>query len=362
MPLYGLLALALLMIVHESGHFFAARAFGMRVERFSIGFGPRLFSHQPKDSDTTYQVALIPFLAYVQIAGMNPFEEIDPEDRGSYANASLTGRTLAIFAGPAANYLFASVVFFGALLLGGKTVETTRIVPIPKGAAAAAGLRGGDRVVSINEVPVQTWEGLRTTVLQNPGKPLSFRIDRGGQPLTLSITPRPEGEKGGGLIGVRPQPVPMPVGEAASSSLVQPALIVGLTVRSLYRWIAGTEAGQLTGPLGIMRETEKAAGMGLVQYLMIVGFLSTSVGFFNMLPFPALDGGRLVFLLFEAVTRRQPNQKVEARVHMVGMLLLLTAIALVSIREWGGRAPSDEAKDSSPPRSRPRQQSPLSRE
>src|SRR5512145_1194250 len=105
--LVGILGLALLMVVHELGHHIAARAFGMRVIRFSIGFGPSVWRHQPNGSTTIYQVALIPFLAYVQIAGMNPFEDIDPDDSSSYANASVFARIVTIFAGPFANYLFA---------------------------------------------------------------------------------------------------------------------------------------------------------------------------------------------------------------------------------------------------------------
>src|SRR5574341_1489941 len=129
----GILGLALLMVVHEGGHLLAARAFGMRVIKFSIGFGPALWRHQPKGSETIYQIALIPFLAYVQIAGMNPLEEVDPDDKGSYANASLIGRISAIIAGPLANYLFASVFFFAAFMIRGEPVPTTRVELMPDG-------------------------------------------------------------------------------------------------------------------------------------------------------------------------------------------------------------------------------------
>src|SRR5512134_3956098 len=135
--LVGILGLALLMIVHEGGHLLAARAFGMRVIRFSIGFGPALFRHQPKGSETVYQVALIPFLAYVQIAGMNPLEEVDPDDKGSYAHASLVARISAIVAGPLANYFFASVLFFAAFMIGG---ETTKVEVIENTPAAKSGI------------------------------------------------------------------------------------------------------------------------------------------------------------------------------------------------------------------------------
>src|SRR6478672_6052927 len=116
----GILGLAILMVVHEGGHYFAARHFGMRVVKFSIGFGPTLYKHRPKGSPTVYQIAIIPFLAYVQIAGMNPYEENDPKDTGSYANASLWARVVTIAAGPLANYLFASVLMFFGFLLAGK--------------------------------------------------------------------------------------------------------------------------------------------------------------------------------------------------------------------------------------------------
>ncbi|MFW5739828.1 MAG: site-2 protease family protein, partial [Myxococcota bacterium] len=143
----AILGLALLMIIHEAGHYLVARYFGMRVIRFSIGFGPALYKKQPKGSPTTYQVAIIPFLAYVQIAGMNPFEEIDPKDKGSYANASLHARIATIFAGPLANYLAASVLFFCAFMVGGQDKLTTTVDVIPDSAAATAGMKTGDEIV-----------------------------------------------------------------------------------------------------------------------------------------------------------------------------------------------------------------------
>src|SRR5215468_844476 len=116
------LGLAILMVVHEGGHYLAARRFGMRVVKFSIGFGPTLWRHQPKGSPTVYQIAIIPFLAYVQIAGMNPYEDNDPKDPESYMNASLWGRIVTIAAGPLTNYLFASVLFFIGFMVAGKPV------------------------------------------------------------------------------------------------------------------------------------------------------------------------------------------------------------------------------------------------
>jgi regulator of sigma E protease len=169
-----------MMLVHEAGHLLAARAFGMRVLRFSIGFGPAIWRHQGKNSETVYLVALIPFLAYVQIAGMNPFEETDPDDKGSYANASLVGRITAIVAGPLANYLFASVLFFVALFVGGEPVLTTS-VEVLDGPAKNAQMKNGDNVVAVNGVAVKEWEELRSMILASPGKSLTIEVIRGNE-------------------------------------------------------------------------------------------------------------------------------------------------------------------------------------
>src|SRR6266487_472904 len=162
--LFGILGLGLLMVVHEFGHYIAARAFKMRVTRFSIGFGPALFRHTPKDSPTTYQIAIIPLLAYVQIAGMNPLEDIDPKDQGSYANASLIGRITTIFAGPLANYLFASVLFFAQMMVGGLPVPTTKVNVQPKSAAEMGQMKTGDKVVEVAGKSIGDWDQMKTVI------------------------------------------------------------------------------------------------------------------------------------------------------------------------------------------------------
>src|SRR6185437_545452 len=199
----GGLGLALLMIVHECGHFFVARAFGMRVTKFSIGFGPTFFKIVPKDGyfwfttaadqirlrlwkhdpvrhgPTVYQVGMIPVLAYVQIAGMNPFEDIDENDKGSYANASVLGRILTIFAGPLANYLFASVLFFASFFFGGRTAVTTDVSVLAGRPAAAAGIKTGDKIVEIGGEKVKEWEQMRDIIASHPNVTIPVVVDRG---------------------------------------------------------------------------------------------------------------------------------------------------------------------------------------
>ncbi len=332
--LVAILGLAVLMVVHESGHYFAARKFGMRVVRFSIGFGPTVWKHKPPDSPTVYQIALIPFLAYVQIAGMNPYEETDPKDAGSYANASLWARIVTIAAGPLTNYLFASVLIFFGLLIGGKEVgdETSMHVVIEPGPAQVAGMETGDRVLAVNGQDVRNWEELRKAISAHPGETVDIALERKGETLHEQVTPGPKGDKDEGLIHVRMPTHVEPVGfrEAATMSVIAPPIFVYENVRAIGRVLTGKEKLQVNGPVGIVKETARQARTGPGVLLQFLGMLSAYLGAFNLLPFPALDGGRLLFLGAEAVSRRKPDAKLEARVHAVGLLMLLTLIAFVT--------------------------------
>jgi regulator of sigma E protease len=333
--LIGILGLAVLMVVHEGGHYLAARRFGMRVTKFSIGFGPTIYKRQPKGSPTTYQIALIPFLAYVQIAGLNPYEEIDPKDPESYANASLLGRIVTIAAGPLANYLFASIFMFFGLLLGGTYIvddTSMRIDVSPEGPAAAAGMVRGDRILSVNGEAVSSWERLAKIVGSHPGEAIDVEIERGTERLHLRPTPSgtPGEMRGKIMIGAYRTWKAVTVAEAATLSATEPAKIVYGSVRGIVRMIAGKEKPDIAGPVPIVKEMAAAAKRGVHDYLKLLGILSASVGGFNLLPLPALDGGRLIFLFFEAASRRRADAKTEAKVHAVGLLMFLTLIAVVT--------------------------------
>jgi regulator of sigma E protease len=366
--LVGILGLALLMVVHEAGHFFVARAFGMRVTRFSIGFGPtffkivprdgffwfttaadkirlRLWRHNPeKHGPTIYQVAMIPFLAYVQIAGMNPLEDIEPDDKGSYANASLFGRIATIVGGPLANYLFASVLFFFAFLFGGRPVEIDTSKPLPTDIAvveeqgkpprpaAAAGMKTGDKVVEISGVAVTDWKKMAEVISKHPNEALPIVVEREGARVTLTVTPAPDA-KGDGKIGVAmmERREPVSTGQAAILALKTPPRVVKMLVTSMGELIAGRIEGRLTGPVGIVEQAASEARGGMTYLFSFLGGLSAYLGAFNLVPFPALDGGRLMFLGYEATTRRRPNARIEQSIHLVGMVMMLGLMFYVTI-------------------------------
>lgn len=339
--LVGILGLALLMVVHEAGHHLAARAFGMRVIKFSIGFGPAIWRHQPNGSSTVYQVALIPFMAYVQIAGMNPFEETDPNDKASYANSSLVARISTIFAGPLANYLFASVLYFTAFMIGGQPIPSLKVEVMPGGAAEKGQMHSGDRILRIDQQELKGWDDLPQIVRSNAGRALTVEVSRQGRSERLTIVPdrAPEGH---GQIGVKPAEIewkPMSLGQSLEKSVVFPAQIAVAIIVDLSKTVTGRKKlsmKDLAGPVGIVGETGKAAKRGLVDFVSLLGLISTYLGIFNLLPIPALDGGRLVFLGYEAVARRRPNAKIEAQIHAVGLAMLLLLIAVVTVFDIRG--------------------------
>lgn len=335
--LLAIIGVAVLMVVHESGHYFAARYFGMRVTTFSIGFGPTLWSHRPEGSPTMFQIGIIPFLAYVRIEGLNPFEESDPNDKSNYQNASLWARIVTITAGSAANYLFAFILIFLGLVIGGKREydETSMKVRVERnGPAAMAGLQTGDKILKIAGVAVHDWKELPTEIGKRAGQPTEIEVERDGAVMQFTATPGADGEYVG-KIQISPDStiVPVPFGEAVVTSIKAPPKVVYGLVRGIAQLIAKRETPGVSGPVGIVKDVSRAVEMGFSDTFRFLGALSAYLGVFNLLPFPALDGGRLLFLLYEAVARRKVNAKAEAMVHVAGLLMFLTLMVVVTIKE-----------------------------
>lgn len=333
--LIAILGLGVLMAVHEGGHFLLARVFKMRVIKYSIGFGPVLWSKKPVGSETTYQIALLPFLAYVQIAGMNPHEEIDPADKGSYANASWLGRFLTIVAGPVANYFTAVIAFFFLVLaMGRPDIDGLKVGTIdPKGSAASAQVQPNDEVKSVGGKAVKDWNEMRNEIQAHKGKEIDLVVQRGADAVTLKVTPAADT----GRIGITPKELrrPVGVGQAAKEALIEPPKIAVAMVIGLGRVITRKDKAELRGPVGIVNEAAGQIRKGWESGVEFFVILSIYICIFNLLPFPALDGGRLAFLLYEFVARRRPDAKFEARVHMVGLLALLTlSLGIFSVEIW----------------------------
>ena len=325
------LAFGLLVVIHEAGHFAVARACGMRVERFSVGYGPVIWSR--RRGGTEYAISAIPFGGYVKIAGMSPEEEVAPDDRGSYSNQPAWRRFLVILTGPAMNYA-------GAILLAWAMIATTGIrEPDPSpvagevlagSAAERAGLREGDRILAVDGQPLGSWSDLVAAVQARPGRPMRLEVRRDGEPGPLALTAVPQVVMGRGRLGlgpsmrvVRASPAAA-LGRAVALTNARAADILG----GLGQVVSRKQSAELRGPVGIAQEMARSAHAGVAPFLSMVWFISIVLALFNLLPIPALDGGRLVFLCYEIVTRRRVNERVESTVHLIGFIAIFGLLLL----------------------------------
>jgi regulator of sigma E protease len=334
----AVLGLSALVIIHEFGHFIVARAFGMRAKVFSIGFGPTIAQWRPKGGETVYQVAAIPVLAYVNIAGMDPREPSDPHDRGSYKNSSLLARLFVIAGGPLANYLAAMAIAFVLLAVGGDPMLEPRIRDVvPNTPAAAAGLRAGDRVVRVDGTDITRWSQLVERVSRSNGRTLPFVVERDGQRVEVSVTPRFDPNTRDYKAGVIATLVytPVPLRDAALRATVMPARVVVDSARALRRMVQGEEKVRVMGPVGIVNEMVHEARRGWRDLVQMLWVISVSLFFLNLLPIPALDGGRAVFLGYEMLLRRKLPPRFEYAAVAVSMVLLLGAAAVVMVFDVG---------------------------
>jgi regulator of sigma E protease len=331
------LAFGLLIVIHEAGHFALARLCGMRVERFSIGFGPVLWSG--RRGQTEWCLSALPLGGYVRIAGMAPGEDVDPADSSAYANQPAWRRLLVILAGPAMNYV-AAVALATALIasLGRPQADPSATAGevLPGSPAEQAGLRAGDRILSVAGKPVEGWAALVAEVRGHPAQEIEIEVRRTGAPPDApptSLRARPEDVGGVGRLGLAPSVVAVraPPGEALLLGAQRTNAKAGEILAGLGQVITRKQRAELRGPVGIAQEMARSAKAGAAPFLVMVWFISIVLALFNLFPIPALDGGRLIFLVYEIVTRRRVNQRVEATVHLIGFLALIGLLLAVTL-------------------------------
>jgi regulator of sigma E protease len=389
--LLTLVCISLLVVLHELGHLLMARAFGMRVLRFSVGFGPTLFSK--KFGEITWQIAAIPMGGYVQIDGMggeappaalqqgavqpsalqdavqlsalqgaqrpaalqaaepaieqaSAIEQRSPVDPQLFSSKPVWQRLLVIFAGPASNWLTSAVLLTGLAATAG-LAHMDLSQPVlgdltPAGPAAVFGLRPGDRVVSVAGEPVGSWNDLVLKIQAHPDQPVEFVVQRPqsadaqAEPQTVHLSVTPKRSRGNmGMVEAQPYvqrqihrgPSSLPAGIAAAWELTvnQGQLLAGM--------FTGHSAGHLTGLPGIVKTVSKQAQQAMSRLFEQMATISIGLCLLNLLPVPALDGSRLLFLLIELIRRRPLDGRIEGMVHTAGFVLLLGVMAFVSVRD-----------------------------
>ncbi len=336
--------LSVLVFVHEFGHYIVARWCGVRVETFSIGFGPELFGYTDR-SGTRWKLSVLPLGGYVKMfgdtnvasagGGGQPGMSAEDEAVAFYAK-SVGRRSLIVAAGPAANYLFAAVLLAGLYMAVGQQVTAPIVGEVtPGSAAAAAGLEAGDRIVTLNGQPIERFEDLAREIQLGLGAPVVIEIERNG--VLESVTAVPEIVVDTDMFGNVHQVGRLGVRSSGSTAIVEysPLGAVGAAIENTYRMtvvtlkalgqmVSGARSpDEIAGVLRIAKLSGDVAGIGILAMMGFAAVLSVNLGLINLFPVPMLDGGHLAFYLVEAIRGRPLGRMAQEWGFRIGFALVI---------------------------------------
>ncbi len=329
--IYALLGFSLLIIVHELGHFIMAKVNGIKVEEFAIGMGPKIFSTEGKE--TKYSIGLFPIGGYVKMMG----EEEAVYDERSFSSKSPLRRISVIIAGAFMNFLLAIIIFTVFLNNFGYSLPKVDSL-VDNMPAVAAGLEEGDKFLEVNGSKVFSADDLTIGINLAKDQPINFLIERNGEKKEIVVTPKLVEEDGREryMIGFAFERVTNPgIVQSFKQSFKETLAVINQTYKSLKMMVTGkvnfkTDVG---GPVSIIRMSGEAAKNGIWNLMYFIAFISINLAVFNMLPFPALDGGWTVLLIIELITRRKVPDKVVGVMNYVGIMLLFGLMIAVTIKD-----------------------------
>lgn len=345
---YFLIVLSILVLIHEFGHFIVAKKTGVRVEKFSFGFGPKIFSL--KKGGTEYLISAIPLGGYVKMAGDEPGEALKGE-RWEFLSRKISERFNIIFAGPLLNYLLAFFIFSVIFMFGSPTLTTEVGSLLNDYPAVKSGIEVGDKVIQVDGVDVKYWEDMTSIIHKHLEGPIKLKVLRKGSAMDFQIQPiiRDVKDIFGktnriALLGVAPsqkiENVKYGFFESFGMGFKKLIDLTVVTYKALWSIITGKLSlkESMTGPIGIFIITGKAAEMGLIYLAHLMGLLSASLAIFNLLPLPVLDGGHILFLFIEKL-RGKPlsvrTQEIIANLGVAFLILLTVFIFYNDIIKFG---------------------------
>jgi regulator of sigma E protease len=320
-------------MVHELGHFFAAKSVGMGVHEFAIGFGPKLISR--KIGKTVYSLRLIPLGGFNKIAGMDPDE---PQDETSFQTKPIWARMLVIIAGSAMNFVLPVVLFTMVFLSTGIDMPSNEPVLgtiMADKPASRADLQPGDRIISINGQRVDSWKHFVSIVQGNAGNELSIVLDRNGKPGKATVKPEYDEKANRGIIGVIPVVTHQSPGFAESLTLAvkQTYMLAAAMLGGIIQMVTGQAAADVAGPIGVAQMAGQVAQLGFIPLLQFAAFLSINLGLINLLPVPVLDGGHIVTLAIEAIRRKPLDKNSLQFIQMIGFSLLILLMLVATFKD-----------------------------
>jgi len=335
-----LIVLSVLILVHEFGHFIFAKKFGVKVETFSLGFGNKLFSFKRKG--TEYCISSIPLGGYVKMAGETPYDESVKGAKYEFVSKTVFQRAVVLCAGPVFNYILGFLLFVFIFITGNPQITSSVGRVLDGYPAKAVGIMPGDRIIELNGKKVRYYDEILDIVQKSTQGDISVKVKRNEKDISFTIKPKIDEFKNIlgqnvriGRLGVKPsgerEYVKYGPVEATKLAAQKTWDLTTMTYVSLWRLMTGAMSFKesVTGPIGIFMVTSKAAYEGFAYVIGLMAILSISLGIFNILPIPVLDGGHLLFLVIEKIRGKVVSEKIYERVTQVGMALLGTLMIFV---------------------------------
>lgn len=332
--LAAVLVFCFLVLTHEFGHFIVAKACHVYVDDFSIGMGPRLLHWKGKE--TEYCLRAFPIGGWCKMRG----EDEDSDDERAFCQRPVWQRICIVAAGPIMNFICAILLYILIYAALGLATPGNIIGEIGPGSPAeTAGLEAGDRILSINEQEIKLWEDISSAVnVDEPGSPIHMEVQRGDETLDFVLVPEYDEASSRWLLGIyssTEEPVIQRYGifQSIGMGVKQSIYMLRMLVSSIVGMFAGTVPVEVSGPVGIVSVIGQATQDSMRTLLSLAAFLCLNLGFMNLLPLPALDGCRIVFLFIELLRGKPINRDREGLVHFIGLILLMALMLLVTYQD-----------------------------
>jgi regulator of sigma E protease len=323
--LVAVIMFCLLVFVHEFGHFAVAKALGIKVNEFSIGMGPLIF--QKKKGDTEYSLRAFPIGGYCKMEG----EDEESQDERAFNKQPAWAKALVIVAGALMNILTTIVILTAVMTYAGS--YTTTLDQVAEGyPAALAGLQAGDVILAVNGESSDSWTDVVTSISQAEGQTVQISILRGNSPLTL-ISAITENEEGRKVIGITPE-----VSHSLFKGIKEAFITTGVMTSAMGEFLAQLLSGRasssdVVGPIGIVSIIGQQAEYGIINVIYLMALISLNLGMVNLLPLPALDGGRLLFIVIRSLSGGRISDEAESKVHFFGMVLLMALMIFLVFKD-----------------------------
>ena len=318
---YAVIMFCLLIFIHELGHFVVAKACGVKVNEFALGMGPAIFKKQK--GETLYALRIIPIGGYCAMEG----EDEESEDERAFNNKKAWQKALIVVAGAAMNFILCVVILIGISTYSG--TATTTIGQLTEGGPAQqAGIQEGDRIVAVEEQQIEDWSQLVTAITEAEGETITIQLERQGQTLTVeSQLIEQDGRQIIGIIPERDHGFLLGIKNGFKATGTMTVTMVD-TFRMLFTGEVGVD--ELSGPVGIVYVVNDTAQYGFVYLFYLTALISLNLAIVNMLPLPALDGGRLIFIIIRKITGKAVSDELEGKIHFAGIILLFALMIYVT--------------------------------